>query len=96
MSRVECGALLTIEQVRKILPVAKSTLYALVESGELPHYRVGGTGRRTGRILVARADLLAYLEKSRQARPVAPARLDLDEIHARIRKPGKPCGKSVD
>ncbi len=90
------GDLLTIVQVRRILPVAKSTIYGLVESGQLPHYRVGATGRHRGRILVARADLDAYLAKSRQARPVAPTRLDLDAIHARVRNGGAARGNAVD
>ena len=85
---VVTGDFLTVAQILKILPVGRSTLYNLVQSGELRCYRVGGTRRRAGRIVVAMADLLAYLEKSREARPVAPTRLDIDEIHARVRNGG--------
>ncbi len=90
------GDFLSITQLIALVPIGRSTAYALIESGELPHYRVGGTRRRAGRILIAKADLHAYLEKSRQARPVAPTRLDLDEIHTRVRNGGRPGGKAVD
>ncbi len=85
---VAAGDFLTVAQILQILPVGRSTLYELVQSGQLPHYRVGATGRSRGRILVARADVFAYLDKSRQARPVAPARLDIEAIHARVRNGG--------
>ncbi len=90
------GDLLTIAQVRRILPVAKSTIYGLVESGQLPHYRVGATRRREGRILVARADLDAFIHESRHTRPVAPKRLDIDAIHVRVRNGGRPAQQAVD
>ena len=82
---VAAGDFLTVKQVLEVLPVGRSTIYSLVQSGRLRSCRVGATGRRMGRILVARADLDIFIEKSRQVRSVPPTRLDLDEIHARVR-----------
>ena len=79
------GDLLTIAQVQQFLPVGRSSIYALCESGELAHYRVGATRRRKGRILVHRDDLLAFIGKSRQARSVAPTRVDVDGLLDEIR-----------
>ena len=62
---VAADALLTIRQVLAILPVGRSSLYALVDSGQLPSYRVSPAGSRRGRILIHRADLDAFIEKSR-------------------------------
>ena len=59
------GDLLTIRQEGRLVPIGRSTLYALVDSGQLPSYRVSPTGSRRGRILIHRADLKAFIEKSR-------------------------------
>jgi len=80
------GDLLTIAQALAILPVGRSTLYALLESGQLPHYRVRAPTAPRGRILVARADLEAFVAGARQAAPRAPVRADPDAILARIRR----------
>ena len=82
---LERGDLLTIAQALQIVPVGRTTLYALCESGELPHYRVGGTHLRRRRILIHRDDLRAYLEKSRQARPETPKPVDVDQILVDLR-----------
>ena len=58
---VAAGDFLTVAQILKILPIGRSTIYGLVRSGELRSYRVGGTRR----ILVARADLDAFIKQSR-------------------------------
>ena len=59
------GDFLTVAQVLRILPMGRSTLYALIDSGQLPHYRVSAARSHRGRILIHRADLEAYIEKSR-------------------------------
>ena len=41
---LQVGDLLTVPQAQKLMPVGRSTLYALIESGDLPHYRVGAGG----------------------------------------------------
>ena len=63
--RLAEGDLLTIPQVQRLLPLGRSTIYGLVARGALPSYRVGATGGGRGRVLVARADLEAFIEKSR-------------------------------
>jgi len=80
------GDLLTVPQALAILPIGKSTLYALIEAGDLPSYRVRAPGARRGRILVARGELEAFLAKSRQGAPRAPVRVDVDQILARVRR----------
>ena len=82
------GDLLTIRQALEILPVGRSTLYALCDSGELPCFRVGATPRRRGRLLIHRDDLTTFLENSRQARALAPQRVDVDAILKRLRSTG--------
>ncbi len=79
------GDLLTIRQALALVPVGRATLYALLRRGAIPHYRVVAPGRRGGRVLVARGDLVAYLDTARveaRLRPVVP---DADAIAARVR-----------
>ncbi len=83
------GDYLTIQQVLDVLPVGKSTLYALVDSGQLPHHRVRAVGSRRGRILIALRDLDAYIESTRQTATRAPVRLDVDDLLAKVRSASK-------
>ena len=85
LSDLRPGDLLSIPQVQKLVPVGRSTIYKWVEDGALPCIRVGATRRRRGRVLVHRYDLRAFLEKSRQARVVAPTRVDVDGILEELR-----------
>ena len=62
---VAAGDLLTIREALAILPVGRSSLYSLVARGALPSYRVSAAGSGPGRIFVTRADLEAFIEKSR-------------------------------
>ena len=62
------GDLITVKQVLALVPIGRSTLYSLVARGALPHYRVSSVGSHRGRILIARADLEAFLGSARQAR----------------------------
>ena len=62
---VGAGDLLTIRQALDVLPVGRSTLYSLVAEGTIPSLRVRCAGSRRGRILIRRADLEAFIEKSR-------------------------------
>jgi len=82
---LQAGDMLTIAQVQQLLPLGRTSIYALCESGELVHYRVGAAGRRRGRILIHRADLSKYLEQTRQARPVTSQPVDVDQILADLR-----------
>ena len=60
------GDLLTVSQA--VPPIGRSTPYKLVETGALPSFRVAAAGARRGRILIARADLEAFLGSARQTR----------------------------
>lgn len=63
------GDLLTVPQARRLAPIGRSTLYAVIESGQIPHYRISATACGPGRILIRRADLEAFIEKSRVGGP---------------------------
>ena len=59
------GDLITVKQALTLVPIGRSTLYSLIARGALPSCRVGATGGGRGRVLVARTDLEAFIEKSR-------------------------------
>lgn len=79
------GDLLTIAQARKLVPLARSTFYALIESGGLPCYRFRAAGSRGGRVLVARADLEAFVARSRHVATRGPVAPDVDALLRRVR-----------
>ena len=76
---VAAGDLLTIRQALAILPVGRSTLYSLVAEGQIPSHRIRTKGSNRGRILVHRADLDTFIEKSRQTVLVAPTRVGVED-----------------
>ena len=80
------GDFLTVPQALEILPVGRSTLYNLVETGALPSFRVSAAGSRRGRVLISRADLEAFIAESRQTATRAPVRLDADAVLERVRQ----------
>ena len=82
------GDLLTVPQALAILPVGRSTLYQLIEEGQLPAIRVRTVASRRGRVLVRRADLDAFIEKSRRSAAVAPTRVDVDSLLRKVRSRG--------
>lgn len=57
---------LKIEKVAEIMNVSKRTVEELIRSGELPSYRIRGNRR------VDRADLVAYLLRSRSDADMPP------------------------
>lgn len=79
------GDLLTVPQALAVMPVGRSTLYTLLDSGQLPHYRVKAPGSRRGRVLIAKADLGAFLAGSRHEARRAPVGVDADAVLARVR-----------
>ena len=83
---IDEGDLLTVAQALQIMPIGKTTLYALIETGQLPHYRLQPHGSRRGRILLARRDIEAFLDTTRHGATQAPTSLDIDAIHARVRR----------
>lgn len=82
------GDLMTVPQALRLVPVGRATLYALIESGELPHYRVQALGSRRGRVLVHRADLEAFVQRARQAATRAPVAPDVDALLEKVRRKG--------
>ena len=79
------GDLLTVQEALRILPIGKTSIYALVDSGQLPSYRVSVAGSRRGRVLIARADLEAFLAGARTGAPRASTRVDVDDLLERVR-----------
>lgn len=79
------GDLLTVTQALRRLPVGRSTMYALIDSGELPSYRVRALGSCRGRVLVHRTDLEAFVQRSRRVAPKAPTVPDVDALLRRVR-----------
>lgn len=93
------GDLLTVAQALRLVPVGRSTLYALIESGELPCYRVTALGSRRGRVLVHRGDLEAFVARARHVAPTAAVVAPdvdalLSRVRARRRGIGPPNGES--
>ncbi len=81
------GDLLTAAQVLRLPPVGRSTVYQLVDEGRLPACRVRTAGSRRGRVLIARADLEAFLAGARQAAPrAATTRVDVDGLLDKVRE----------
>ena len=81
--------MLTPRQAALRWGISVSLVYGWVESRALPHYRVGEKGRR-GKILLAEADLVAFMEglkvpaAARQTRQVPPApkrKIKLEHLH---------------
>ena len=53
--------MLTVKQICEKYPyVSESLVYLWIEERQLPHYRLGGKGKR-GRIVVNETDFLAFL-----------------------------------
>ena len=65
MSRLNPGDLLSVKQALALVPLGRSTIYRLIEEGQIASIRVKCTGSRRGRILVRRIDLAAFIERSR-------------------------------
>ncbi len=80
------GDLLTVKQALALVPIGRSTVYALVDSGQLPSYRVSMAGSRRGRVLIARADLEAFVEGARQSATRASVRVDVDDLRQKVRR----------
>ncbi len=80
--------MLTVAQALRLLPIGRSTLYAFIESGRLPAYRVQAAPGRRGRLLISRRDLAVLLDNSRTGGHTAAqaARADVDAILSRLRK----------
>jgi excisionase family DNA binding protein len=56
--------LLTPREASKKYPLSVSLLYQLCDERRIPHYRVGGRGKR-GKILLAPHDIEKFIEAQR-------------------------------
>ena len=56
---------MTVAQTLCVLPIGRSTLYQLIDEGQIPSIRVKTRGSRRGRILIRHSDLDTFIEKSR-------------------------------
>jgi len=79
------GDLLTVPQVQRLLPVGRSTVYALVATGLIPGIRVPTAGGGRGRLLIHRDDLSEFVARARQAATRAPTRPDVDALLRKVR-----------
>lgn len=86
------GDLLSVPEALRLVPIGRATFYRLIEEGQIPCYRVGALGSRRGRVLVARVDLAAFLERTRQAAPRAPVAPDVDQLLRKVRSRRPPIG----
>lgn len=91
--------LLTVGQAASLLSVSIGTIYALCQTGGLPHLRIG-TGR--GTIRIRRKDLLRHVKRAsgRPEQPGLPPKdgqpfkhLDGDRLLAAWRQQETPAGR---
>ena len=72
--------MLTVKQVAERLRISASLVYSWCEDHLLPHYRMGGKGKR-GKILIEEAALDAFLQSRRvEGKPVDASSLGLKHI----------------
>lgn len=70
----------TVKQVAEKLRVSPSLIYSWCEEKILPHYRMGGKGKR-GKILIEEAVLNTFLQSCRvERKPVDASSLGLKHI----------------
>ena len=60
--------MLTPKEAAELYPLSVSLIYQMCGERRLPHYRIGGRGRR-GKILIDPVDLNAFLESCRVREP---------------------------
>jgi excisionase family DNA binding protein len=75
--------MLTVKQVSEKLRISASLVYSWCEDRLLPHYRMGGKGKR-GKILIEEAALDAFLQSCKvEGKPIDAASLGLKHITLR-------------
>jgi len=75
--------MLTVKQVAERLRISASLVYSWCEDQILPHYRMGGKGKR-GKILIEEAALDAFLQSRKvESKPVDASSLGLKHITLR-------------
>jgi excisionase family DNA binding protein len=68
--------MLTVKQVAERLRISASLVYSWCEDQVLPHYRMGGKGKR-GKILIEEAALDSFLQSCK----VEPRALDASSLN---------------
>jgi excisionase family DNA binding protein len=66
------NAMFTVNELAAMLKVSRSTLYNAVESGELPHHRIG---RGRGTIRISEEQYQRFLERTKVEEPSTSGRL---------------------
>ena len=75
--------MLTVKQVAANLRISASLVYGWCDDHLLPHYRMGGKGKR-GKILIEETALTAFLQSRKvEGKPVDAASLGLKHITLR-------------
>lgn len=75
--------MLTVKQVAEKLRISASLVYSWCEDKLLPHYRMGGKGKR-GKILIEEAALDAFLQSCKvESKGVDASSLGLKHINLR-------------
>jgi excisionase family DNA binding protein len=75
--------MLTVKQVAARLRISASLVYGWCEDHLLPHYRMGGKGKR-GKILIEEVVLEAFLQSRKvEGKPVDSSSLGLKHITLR-------------
>jgi excisionase family DNA binding protein len=63
---------MTVKEAAERIGVSESLVYQWISERLLPHYRLGGKGKR-GKVMIDEADLSAFLASCRQeAKPEVP------------------------
>ena len=80
--------MLTVKEVAERLKVSPGLVYEWVESGQLPHFRMGAVGKR-GAIRVDEADLVSFVagmkkERRRDGPPPVPKPAPLKLKHLQV------------
>ena len=81
--------LLVMSEVASLLRISKALAYRLCTDGTIPSARIACVASRRGRLVVRREDVDAYIERlfaEPGTRAKHAVRLDVDAIHARVRR----------
>jgi hypothetical protein len=85
---------LTPKQAGDRAGVSASLIYQLCQERRLPHFRVGGRGKR-GKILIDEGDLAAFFEGCRVGGQEEPAEAGGESVPPEPGKKGSPGGFTI-
>jgi len=80
--------LLLVPEVAALLRISRALTYRLIREGVIASARIASVASRRGRLVVRRQDVDAYICHlfAQQAPAARPVRLDVDAIHAQVRR----------